>query len=101
MKWTVTTRGSSRGHGIGTLLLSLSACLGVGADDSCGKFDETCTWEGGTCGDGTGPACDPSDHHVDYTLSCRPTVGASGKLGAVCCVPGAGDAGDAGDAAIE
>jgi hypothetical protein len=79
----------------GTLLI-LAGCMSGANDCDYTEPPETCKVEGGTCGDGLGPGCDPATHHVDYDLSCRPTVGAQGKLGAVCCLPGAPPPGDAG-----
>jgi hypothetical protein len=76
------------------IALALAACAGT-APGSCEPSAQgTCEAKGGTCGDGTGPACAPDASHIDYSQSCVPTVGASGKLGAVCCMPGAADAGD-------
>ena len=72
----------------------LTACVGS-PEDCQAPAEDTCTEEGGSCGDGTGPGCAPDASHIDYTKSCTPKVGASGKLGAVCCMPGAPAASDA------
>lgn len=72
---------------LASIALALTACAS-GPEDCQPAQEQTCLLEGGTCGDGTGPGCEPGASHIDYTKSCIPKIGASGTLGAVCCLPG-------------
>jgi hypothetical protein len=72
---------------LASIAMALTACAS-GPEDCQPAQEQTCLLEGGTCGDGTGPGCEPGASHIDYTKSCIPKIGPSGTLGAVCCLPG-------------